>query len=215
MRKQEITIVAEKLGLSKKVTDIYNEIYSLFPPDTGKPELQYTRRTWIFPQHFNIMIKMASKMCEKYDGNIVICHLAIILHDVGLVYNRTSASPDGHEDRGIEYAKEILAKHGYDKEVIVQIIRCINVTNAEVEPVTINEKIVRTADALSKFDSCHFIAKAAYSKDIDEYMTWMHKKLKKSYYKICFDDELKDCETAYKYLMQAVESYRKQKEEFS
>lgn len=212
---QDITTVAERLGLSKKVIKIYQDVYELFPPDTGRPELRYVRRTWIFPQHLNIMIKEALKMCDKYDGDKEICSLAILIHDVGLVYGRTSASPEGHEDRSINYAKEMLLKHKYDKDIINQVIRCIAVTNSEVIPITINEKIVRTADALSKFNSCHFIAKAAYSKGIDEYLDWMHKKLRISYDKICFDDELKECETAYNYLMSVVNSYMQQKKEFS
>jgi HD superfamily phosphodiesterase len=212
--KEDTSSVLVKLGVSGEVATIYKEIYELFPPDTGKPELRYVRRTWIFPQHLNIMLKMASKMCEKYGGDKDTCYLAVILHDVGLVYGRTSASPEGHEERSMAYTKEILEKHGYEPETVEQVIKCIAVTNSDIEPVTVNEKIVRTADALSKFDSCHFIAKAAYSKDIDEYMTWMHKKLKKSYYKICFDDELKECENAYNYLINAVNSYIKQKDEF-
>ena len=210
--KKKITFV-EGLGLSSKYIQVYKEVYELFPQDTGRPELSYVRRIWIFPQHLNIMLKMALKMCIKYGGDKEVCSLAVVLHDAGLVYGRTSASPEGHEERSIEYAKEILNKYGYEEDIIEQVVKCIAVTNSGFEPVTTNEKIVRTADALSKFISCHFIAKANFSKDIDEYMDWMYKKLKQSYYKICFDEELKEAEIAYKYLMQAVESYQQQKEE--
>ncbi len=206
-------LFVESLGLSNKYIQVYKEIYELFPQDTGKPELRYVRRMWIFPQHLNIMLKMALKMCAKYEGDKEICSLAVILHDAGLVYGRTGPSPEGHEERSIDYAKEILSKYGYEEDTIEQVIKCIAVTNSEFEAKTTNEKIVRTADALSKFISCHFIAKAAFSKDIDEYMNWMYKKLKQSYEKICFDDELKEAEIAYKYLMQAIESYRQQKKE--
>lgn len=198
-------------NLTNKFLEIYNEVYELFPQDTGKPELQYKRRTWIFPHHLDIMLKLVSKMCAKYGGDREICSLAVILHDTGLVYGRTGASSEGHEDRSVEYAKDILSRHGYNENISAQVLKCITVTNSEVEPTTINEKIVRTADALSKFLSCHFIAKAAFSKDIDEYMNWMYKKLKQSYQKICFDDERKECEGAYKYLMQAAELYQQQK----
>lgn len=201
------------LGRSRKFIEIYNEVYELFPPDTGRPELRYVRKTWIFPHHLDIMLELVSKMCVKYGGDREVCSLAVILHDTGLVYGRTSASPEGHEDRSVEYAKGILNRHGYNKNISGQVIRCITATNSEAEPATINEKIVRTADALSKFLSCHFIAKAAFSKDIDEYMGWMYKKLKQSYQKICFDDERKEAEGAYNYLMQAAELYQRQKGE--
>ncbi|MDI6737853.1 MAG: HD domain-containing protein [Nanoarchaeota archaeon] len=205
--------IRNELGLSPRVIGIYNETYELFPPDTGKPELQYVRRTWIFPHHLNIMLKIVSKMCVKYKGDKEICSLTVILHDTGLVYGRTSASPEDHEERSVEYATGILKKYGYDEEITGQVLKCITVTNSDAAPTSINEKIVRTADALSKFTSCHFIAKAAFSKDIDGYMGWMYKKLKQSYQKICFADEKKDAEGAYKYLIQAAELYQQQKGE--
>lgn len=195
-------------GLSKKFARIYKEVYGLFPPDTGKPELRYVRRSWIFPQHFDIMLEIIKKLCPKYGGDEEICSLAAVLHDTGLVYGRTTASPKGHEERSVEYAKILLAKYDYNDKVIKEVLNCINVTDSEVTPDNINEKIVRTADALSKFISCHFIAKAVFSTSIDEYMKWLDKKLESSYKKICFEDERKEAEPAYKYLMQTVISYK-------
>jgi hypothetical protein len=207
-----ITNKPEIFGLSERFNKIYSEVYELFPPDNGKPELRYRRRNWIFPQHFDIMLEQISCMCTKYGGDREICSLAAVLHDTGLVYKRVSPGPDGHEERSIEYSKALLLKYDFDSDKIDQILKCISATDRGVTPDTTNAKIVRTADALSKFLSCHFIAKAAFSiEDFDEYIPWLADKVESSYMKICFDDEKKDAEHAYRYLRQAVSSYLAQK----
>jgi hypothetical protein len=208
------TEVANKLarfGLSDRFNQIYAEIYELFPPDNGKPELRYRRRTWIFPQHFDIMLEQILKMCKKYGGDREICSLAAILHDTGLVYKRTSPGPEGHEERSLEYAKSLLTKYGFGTKTVEQILECIMATDPQAVPKTINAKIVRTADALSQFLSCHFIAKAAFStEDFNEYIDWLDEKVNGNYKKICFKDEKKEADHAYRYLKQAVDSYRAQ-----
>ena len=136
----------------EQIKQVYNGVYNLFRnDDEKKSEYPYTRKNWIFPNHLNIMADLCKKMCKKYGGDIDICILASLLHDTGLVYKRTGPSSKGHEKKSLEYALSILKKYGFSQKIISQILGCIKATNPKNKPKTVNEKIVRTADALSQF----------------------------------------------------------------
>lgn len=190
------------------VKKIYDEVYELFPPDTGEKGKEYVRRTWIFPHHIDVMLELAAEMCEKYDAELEICQLAIILHDAGLEYGRTEASPKGHEERSLEYAEEILKRNKYSSDQIALILNCIRATEPDYKPKSNEEKIVRTADAMSQFLTVHFWAKAAFSGDWDWYVDWMDKKVKKNYGKICFEDEREKIKPIQSYFLEAIERYK-------
>lgn len=136
---------------------IKQEVFNLFPPDSDKKEIAYTRRNWIFPNHFNIMIDLVEDMCKRYKGNEMVCKISAILHDTGLAYKRTSADSIGYEERSIEFANLMFQKYKVPKEMHQEIIDCIKATDAYEEPKGLNQKIVRTADALSQFISVHFL----------------------------------------------------------
>jgi HD superfamily phosphodiesterase len=195
--------------MEKKIESIRNEIYELFRQDTGERKYSYVRRDWVFPNHFDVMIDLSKEMCNKYGGDEDICEIAILLHDVGLVYERKSASPEGHEERGIEYARKILNKNVIPSQTQEKIIECIRATDAQEEPSSINAKIVRTADALSQFISVHFFAKAAFSGDWDNYVGWLKKKATNNFKKICFEDEIKRATPMRDYILSAVEIHEK------
>jgi HD superfamily phosphodiesterase len=150
---------------------------------------QYRSRNWIIPHHIMLSIDIAKKLCLKYNGNYQICKVALLLHDTGLIYKRDIKSPIGHEERSIEFAKEILEKLEIEEDIILQILLCINATDPSFEPKNINQKIVRSADALSQFESVHFFAKAYFYEDLDFFMNWFKKKIDKNFIKICFEEE--------------------------
>lgn len=195
-------------NLTEKFEKIKQEVFILFPPDSNKKEIAYTRRNWIFPNHFNLMIELVEDMCKRYKGDEMVCKISAILHDTGLVYGRTSADPKGHEERSIEYARMILKKYGVPKSMHHEIIDCIKATEAYAEPKKLNEKIVRTADALSQFISVHFFAKAAFSGDWNSYSVWLEKKAKNNFNKICFDKERERAKPVRDYILSAIELYK-------
>ena len=193
--------------MNKEVKKIYDEVYNLFPLSNLKKH-RYVRRDWIFPNHIDVMIKLCEEMCATHKGNLTICYLSTILHDTGLVYGRTSTSSKGHEERSLEYARNILKKHGFNKEIIKQVLDCIKATNPSITPKNLEQKIVRTADALSQLISIHFIAKATFSENIKEYIIWLEKKLNKNLKKICFDKEKILAESIVNYYLNAIKIYR-------
>jgi len=168
------------MNLPQKTLEIYTKTKELFPEEF--PKSPYLERKWIFPHHIDIMLKIIDNLCEKYGGDKDICQIAAILHDTGLVYKRTDSSPTGHEERSVEYARNLLSEFKYEEETLKKIIECIEVSPAK----TINAKIVKTADALSKFTSCHFIAKAVFSNNLIHYMQWLSKKIETSFEIILF-----------------------------
>lgn len=196
--------------MNHKIRNIYNIVYKLFPEDKGKKEYLYVRRNWIFPNHIDVMLELAKELVKKYDGDLDICELAIILHDTGLVYKREDASPKGHEERSIEYSEAVLEENDFSKDVIEKVIECIKATEPQNSPKTTEEKIVRTVDAMSQFKTIHFFAKAAFSGDWDDYVLWLEKKVKKNFEKICFEQEKATIEPIRKYISDAIKSYKKQ-----
>ncbi|MFT4303536.1 MAG: HD domain-containing protein [Candidatus Woesearchaeota archaeon] len=190
--------------MDKDIKKIYDEVYNLFPKEGDERKDMYKKRSWIFPHHINIMLEMAEKLCEKYQGNLRICQLAIILHDTGLVYNRSSDSSKGHEENSLKFAKIILTKYSLEMD---EILECIKATEVNFVPKTINQKIVRTVDALSQFKSIHFIAKATFSGNFDNYLPWLRFKINKGFEKICFEDEKKEVEFIKKYFDEALRMY--------
>lgn len=201
--------------MEKKIDSIRKEVYSLFRDDTGERKYSYVRRDWIFPHHLDVMIDLSREMCKKYGGDETVCEIAILLHDVGLVYGRETASPEGHEERGVEYALKILKKNGISSEMQKDIIDCIKATDAKEEPDSINAKIVRTADALSQFTTVHFFAKAAFSGDWEFYSKWLEKKATNNFKKICFEDEIKIALPIRDYILSAIETYKKNRDNYS
>ncbi len=195
----------------EKIEKVRKEVYELFKEDTGEKKYQYVRRDWIFPNHLDVMIDLSKNMCEKYGGDKVICELAVLLHDVGLVYKRDTASPEGHENRSIEYSREILERLNFPMKIIGEVIECIVSTEKDEKdkPKSINAQILRTADVVSQFLSVHYFAKAAFGGDWNYFYNWMEERVQSCYSKICFEDERKIVEPIKDYMLNAIEIYKK------
>lgn len=197
----------------RKLEDIKREVYNLFEKNTKN---EYTSPSWIFPNHFDIMNDLVNEMCIKYNGNILVCELAVLLHDVGLVYKRETQSSEGHEKRSIEYAKEILNKYEIPPDVSKEVIECIISTEKDEkgEPKSINAKILRTADILSQFISVHYFAKASFFNNWDFFIKWMRDRIESCYSKISFEDERKIAKPIVDYILNAIELYDKHNKDY-
>ncbi len=193
--------------MEEKIRQIRKEIYDLFREDTDERRYSYVRKNWIFPNHLDVMIKLVNDMCPKYGGDVEVCEIAVYLHDVGLVYKRDSPSPEGHESRSIEYAKMMMDKYNISEKQRDEIIGCIEATDASECPKGVNQRIVRTADALSQFVSVHFFAKAAFSGDWESYKKWLKKKATNNFKKICFEDEIAVALPIRDYILNGLDMY--------
>lgn len=78
--------------IDHKIQKVREEIYLLFRKNAKN---DYQKVDWIFPNHFDVMDDLVEDMCNKYEGDLTVCKLAVLLHDVGLVYKREASSPGG------------------------------------------------------------------------------------------------------------------------
>jgi len=125
------------------------------------------------------------------EANLTIALYAGLLHDAGLVYERETADPDGHENRSIVYAQKVLSLENYNVDFISQVCKAIGATDSNERPETVEGELVRNADAYSHLSSIHFIAKAYFSQELDEYLEWFEKKVNSTFNKLTIK-ELQD-----------------------
>ena len=115
--------------------------------------------------HTRISVRLAYQLLEKEAGDPAIVIPAIILHDVGWkaiaenlhleAFGPKATSPElnrVHEVEGVRIAKEILEQVQYDHKRIEEILRIIDGHDSREEPLSLNDKLVKDADKLSRYD---------------------------------------------------------------
>ncbi len=117
------------------------DLKEIFPPETNEPRFRYVKQTWIFPNHFDITVRFAKQLAEKYNADVQVCMLAALLHDAGLAYKRDRADSIGHEERSVEYVYEFLPKYGFDADTVKAVANCVIATEPNTEVVTIEGKV--------------------------------------------------------------------------
>ena len=115
--------------------------------------------------HTRISVRLAYQLLDKEGGDPAIVIPAIILHDVGWkaipenlhleAFGPKATSPElnrVHEVEGVRIAKEILEQVQYDHKRIGEILKIIDGHDSRVEPLSLNDKLVKDADKLSRYD---------------------------------------------------------------
>lgn len=168
-------------ALPSKFKEVYEEYYLLHPSAATLPptKFYYLHRQWFFPNHIDIMLDLVGTLRESFypNANLEVSLFAALLHDAGLVYERTDRSPVGHENRSVEYATLILKKYGFDDVFIEKVCAAIAATEPDITPESEEAIIVRNADAYSHLTSMHFFAKAHFADDLLWYIDWFEKKI--------------------------------------
>lgn len=188
--------------------EIYKEVENLFPSLKPGERLHYKCREWIMPHHIDLVLNWTQKLAKKYKANEEVCFLGGLFHDTGLVYKRISNSPYGHENHSVEFAEIILNKYKFPNETIEKVLKCVRSTEATVEPTNMEEKIVRTADALSHFFSVHFMAKSFFYNNWEVFIEWLEEKIRNNEVKLCLKDEKKVAQPIIEYYKQSIAIYK-------
>ena len=115
--------------------------------------------------HTRISVRLAYQLLEKEGGDPAIVIPAIILHDVGWkaipenlhleAFGPKATSPElnrVHEVEGVRIAKEILEQVQYVHRKIKEILEIIDGHDSREEPLSLNDKLVKDADKLSRYD---------------------------------------------------------------
>jgi predicted metal-dependent HD superfamily phosphohydrolase len=96
-------------------------------------------------RHTQRVVKSTKELLNAHsltaEENEVI-ELAAWLHDIGY-----SKGCENHEERSCTIAKEFLSKEGYNTKLIEKVSACIMATKRFTEPTSIEEEIIRDADA--------------------------------------------------------------------
>ena len=163
---------------------IFQKIWQLAEPylDTRKNDI-----------HTKISTECAYRLLEREGGDQDIVIPAIILHDVGWkrvpenlqlkTFGPNTTYPELnrlHEIEGVKIAKEILENVHYDKDKVAEILKIIEGHDSRKEPLSLNDKIVKDADKLSRYNKELFIInmkrfKETYSQELDRIRSNLYK----------------------------------------
>jgi len=154
--------------------DIYRKMWKLARPylDTREND-----------SHTQISLKFAQQLLKEEGGDEDIVIPAIILHDVGwkkvpeeLHLKAFGPGSDPkltriHEVEGAKIAREILEQLHYDQNKIQEIFNIIEAHDTRTEAISLNDRLVKDADALYRVTSDAFrVNIARFGKTFDQLM---------------------------------------------
>lgn len=118
--------------------------------------------------HMEDVVNFTKEILEKMklqDVNREVCIIGAYWHDVG----RTKLN-DGHEKVSANMLKEQMEKMNYDEDFISKCIRVIEFHRWDMNPETIEGKIVKDADKLAWIGSGRWKACIKYKQRLDSIM---------------------------------------------
>jgi len=210
----------DKNNFSESFTEAYKKLWELHPQQEEDIfKLRYLHVNWFFPHHLHNVLSNIKQFHSKYfpDANIQASLFAGLFHDAGLVYERDTASPIGHEERSAKYAQYILKDLGYDQQFIDTVISAIKATEPSITPISPEDFLVRNADAYAHVSSIHFFAKSKFSSNIISFVDWFSKKLDSSFTKITIPElklQVSDLFEKYKKMIENYNSNTESKDSF-
>jgi len=135
--------------------------------------------------HIVYVHEIAVELQKKYGGDLEIIELASIAHDIGRVAEGDNSL---HPEIGSEKIIPWLQEFGYDSNRIPQISRCILMHNKTEGFTTIEEKIICTADNLSKLLYLDMFMLMCKKDTYIEKAKWALKYIEKGYSQIVFPE---------------------------
>ena len=118
--------------------------------------------------HIPLSFAWAARLLEDYsDADRDVCLLAILLHDVGWyaidmadIIEKGFSGPNMlqsdvrylHEAEGVRMGTEVLQATGWDADIIAQVCEIIDGHDTRPAPRHLNDRIVRDADKLWRFE---------------------------------------------------------------
>lgn len=117
-------------------------------------------------RHLKSVVKYSVFLANKLDADLEVCEISALLHDI----TKIKGDKKTHHITGAKEAEKILFELSYDKSKIQKVHDCIltHSSDADYEPVTVEQKIVACADALAQLDNFFYLChKAFYVKKLD------------------------------------------------
>ncbi|MFA5207934.1 MAG: HD domain-containing protein [Candidatus Paceibacterota bacterium] len=138
--------------------NIIEEVRNFVEKESLKPSSKYGEEPFVF--HFVPTVKYALELAEELGADKEVVEISAWLHDIGsVIYGR-----EDHHLTGAKIAEAKLKEFNYPIEKIEMVKNCIlnHRGSQKNNPLSIEEKIIADADALSNFDNIPGIFKAAF-----------------------------------------------------
>ena len=169
------------------MSEIVEKIRVFVEGESKKPENWWGEE--FYTLHIVSVHKYAKKLAKKLGADEELVELAALLHDIG----STIEGRKDHHVSGARIAEEKLIELNYPLERIERIKHCIlsHRGSQEINPETIEAKIVRDADSLSTFDHITgpFLAAFVYEKlGQTQAKKSIRNKFHNSWNKLCFQE---------------------------
>jgi len=131
----------------------------------------------VFDFHVVPAARNAEKLAKLKSANIELVVVAAYLHDIGYI----GKGHMNHEIRSAKLARKILQKHGYSQQFISRVEKCIvrHSTSQKCEQWTIEDEILRNADAMAHFQCLPYIIAFSVKegRTLREAISWLSTKL--------------------------------------
>jgi uncharacterized protein len=100
--------------------------------------------------HTERVTACALRIAQKEGGDPEIVELAALLHDIGRKEEDVSNGEVCHAEQGAIIARDILSRHGYDRERTESVVNCIRTHRfrSGEQPESLEAKIIYDADKL-------------------------------------------------------------------
>jgi len=149
--------------------------------------------SWFLPQHLMEVERFANLLCDKYpqaDRDIV--GLGVWFHDIG----RLRGYDAEHDVYGAEEVRKTLSQEDFPLEKIEKVYEvCRSHRCKDVQPESLEAKILATADAMSHFIHAFYFRLFQYYQSkmtFDEIKALARKKLERDFNTKLFFEEAKD-----------------------
>lgn len=161
---------------------------------------------WIWENHVLWVADKAVEIAKVKNLDINLCRVAALLHDIAdTVMQRLD---EGHEEKSLKMAREILSEVGYNEETIDRIVDDALLKHSchdDVRPTSDEGKVLATADALAHLQSTFFAyaiwGRGKRGEDYDDSRTWAGNKVERDFHnKILFEDIKEQARPAYENL---------------
>jgi putative nucleotidyltransferase with HDIG domain len=134
--------------------------------------------------HVQYVAKIGLALAEEFSADKEVVEIACLLHDIG----RDKELPgEEHAETSRRLAEAILKGSSLSPEQISLIYACILSHGSEEVPPTIEQRIVRSADAGSKVEYHEAFMLMCKKLTYQERLEWGVKYLEKGFSKICVD----------------------------
>ena len=158
---------------------------------------------WMWNNHLQFVAHKTEELAKKFGANEDLSIAGAWLHDFGDAFVHRHS--DEHEKVSVIKAKEILQEAGYSeneiREVLEVIIQPHSCKNGNL-PITIEGKVLATADALAHLTTDFYIQftwkHLPEGKTYDEFIDWVNEKIDRDFNTKIFFDTVK-AETKHRY----------------